>query len=133
MPLNGSTILDGATVSASGGSAKTFTVTGQKVNGGVFLIDASVTDYRTRPTMTAVSSQPTLMNDGKSFTKGKSTLCIAFPFSDAQGVQQYPCLRITLESHPEMSTANLAKLKNYAAQSLIDADFTSFWDTGSLA
>lgn len=133
MGLENSTLLSGATLSATGGTAKTFTGDGVTVANGKHFQDASVADYRERPSLTAKVRQPVYNKSDKSFTKGKKSLTLADPFVDSLGGVQYPLIRIELEDHPEMSEADIDALLNRGAQTLFDSDFVSFWKTGNLA
>lgn len=132
MPLNNATIANAPTISITGGTPVTLTSDGQQVTNGVHLIDASVTDYRTRPNLTCKSKNPTLKSDG-TYGKAKKSISIVCPKVLASGVQEFPTIRIELSDHPEMTQAEVDKLKAWACQVINDADFTSFWYTGSLA
>lgn len=132
MGLQNATILDGATLSATGGTSKTLTIDGQQVTNGIHLADASVADYRTRPNVTAKVKQYTLNSDGL-YGKGKRSLTLTMPKILSSGKQGFPCIRIEMEDFPEMSDTEQNKLLVWAGQILFDADFTAFWKTGSLA
>lgn len=131
MPLASASILAGATVSATGGTAQTFSPDGVDVKKGVHLIDASVADFRTRPSLTAKSSQPSVLPDG-SFSKDNRSLKYADPFIDSKGKIQYDTVEIIRRMHPESSAAKATGMLVKAAQFAVDADFTSFWAVGSL-
>lgn len=132
MPLNGMTFLQGGTVSATGGTSKTLTTDGQQVVNGLHLIDASVTDYRTRPNCTIKYKAPTLKSDG-TYTKGKMSFVGVRPMLSADGQTHFNLVRTEIEVHPEASAAELANLRSQGAQQLCDADTDNFWSTGSLA
>jgi len=132
MGLQSATLLNGNTNAATGGSAITLGPDGQTVANGIHLIDASVTDYRVRPQVTAKVKMPTLDNLG-AYSKARKTLTITIPKILASTKTVFPLIRIELEDHPEMSQAEVDKLKNWACQTLMDTDFTSFWATGSIA
>lgn len=131
MPLNGMTFLQGGSVSASGGTSKTLTTDGQQVVGGVHLIDASVTDFRTRPNATIKYKAPTLKADG-TYTKGKMSFVGVRPFLSADGMTHFNLVRTEIEIHPEASATELSYLRVQGAQQLVDTDTDSFWSTGSL-
>lgn len=132
MPLQSASILNGATISATGGTSVTLSPDGQQVVNGVHLIDASVTDYRVRPNITARTRNPALQSDGY-YGKGRRSMTITQPKVLANGKQGFPCFRLELEDFPEMTQAEIDKLKIWAAQCIMDADFTAFWYTGSLS
>jgi len=132
MPLNGMTHLQGGTVSATGGTSKTFTSDGMVVPGGIHLIDSSVTDFRTLPNSTVKYKGPVLKADGK-YTKGKHSFVSVRPFLSADGMTHFNLVRTEIEIHPEASSTELANLRSLGAQQLTDTDTDSFWSTGSLA
>lgn len=124
-------ILSGATVSASGGSAKTYTPNGQTIPNGVQTIDASVVDFRVRPTLTWKVRQPTLKNG--VYTKDKKVATLSVPRILDSGQVVFDVIRLEREVHPETSAANALDMNVQAAQLLIDSDAASFWATGSTA
>lgn len=132
MPLNGAIINSGATVSAAGGSAKTYTSDGMTIQNGIHLIDASVTDYRVQPSITAKVKRPTLSPLGV-YSKGKISVTLKIPIILASGATSFELIRIERESHPEASAASRLDLNVLGAQILTDADFTALWASGSTA
>jgi len=131
MGLQTASILTGTTVSATGGTAQTFGSNGKEVNSGIQLIDTAVTDFRTRPTLTAKTADPVQLPDG-SLTKDKRVITYAEPFVDTKGVIQYDYIRIERRVHPESSAAKAVELLKKGAQFCFDTDFTSYWSTGNL-
>lgn len=129
--LNG-TIADGATVSASGGTQKTYTPDGLKVNNGVHTIDATVADARIRPSITC-RSFPAAVNANGKWTDDRREITITRPKILADGSQKFPAIFMKMKVHPENTQAEIDALCNMAAQALIDADYASFWRSGSLA
>lgn len=132
MGLQNGTLMDGATFTVNGGTSKTLSVDGQQVVGGIHLQDASVTDYRTRPNATVKTKLPSLLSDG-TYGKGKKSFTLVHPKVLASGKQGFPLLRIELEDFPEMTQAEIDKLLIWGTQILCDADFLTYWRTGSLA
>lgn len=132
MPIQGMTFLQGGTVSTTGGTSKTLTTDGQQVANGIHLIDASVTDFKTRPNCTVKYKAPTLQADG-SYTKSKMSFVGVRPFQSADGKTHFNLVRCEIEVHPEASATELAYLRVQGAQQLTDVDTDAFWSTGSLA
>lgn len=126
MPVNGAIINVGATVTATGGTAKTFSTTGQKVNGGQQVVDVSNTDVKTRLSITAKSIPAQVGSDGK-WTNSKAEVVVTQPKVLASGVQKFPNVRITLTDHPEMTQSEIDNLMGLAAQVCVDADFAALW------
>lgn len=133
MPINGMTLLNGTTVSASGGTAKTFSLDGQQVKSGVHVADLSVADFRLRPGATFKSRMPSKRPDG-SWQKGKFSATVVVPKLLADGkTVDYPLGRIELEPCAESSEAEIVVILNYMAQICFDPDTLSFMKTGALA
>ena len=132
MGLANTSILAGATVSATGGTAVNYTPDGLAVKNGIHLIDASVSDFRIRPQVTAKTKNPTLLPDG-SYGKDHREILLVEPFVDSKGKTQFDFIRIERSMHPESSAAKGLDLLRKGAQLAIDADTASFWATGSLS
>lgn len=132
MGLANTSILAGATVSASGGTAVSYTPDGLTVKNGMHLIDASITDFRTRPQVTVKTKNPALLPDG-SYGKDNREILLVEPFVDSKGKTQFDFIRIERSMHPESSAAKGIDLLKKAAQLAIDSDTASFWATGSLS
>lgn len=133
MPLNGASIANSPTISISGGTAVTLTSNGMTVKNGIQLIDAAVTDFRIRPVLTVQSTPPALDKATGKWSKGKKSISITTPKILADGTQEFPNITVTLKDHPENSTVELQKLREWAIQALQDADFSNFWSAGSVA
>lgn len=132
MGLQNASILAGATISASGGTAQSFVPDGVEVKNGVHLVDSSVADFRTRPSLTAKTNQPTTLPDG-SFSKDKRVMTYAEPFIDSKGNVQYNYIQVVRRIHPESPASRGTDLLTKGAQLCVDTDFTAFWALGSLA
>lgn len=133
MPIKGASIANGPTISITSGTAVTLTDDGQLVSGGTHVIDASVTDFRIRPNLTFKTKQPSLQTDGVSWSKGRKSVTITHPKVLANLKQEFPSMKIELLDHPEMTVAEVTKLKEWAVQVIWDTDFSNFWSTGSQA
>jgi len=133
MGLQNATILDGGTISVSGGTSKTLTTDAMPVVGGIHLIDASVSDIRVRPTLTCKVKQPSVEQSTGKWNSGWKQVTLTFPKILADGTQKFPSMYIKLSDHPEMTDAEYEKFLIWAAQVIRDADFAAFWRTGSAA
>lgn len=137
MSLATLSILASATVSASGGTAVNYTPDGKTIANGLHLIDASVTDFTTRPQVTVKSKDPVLQPASgltvAGYGKDKRSVVLVEPFKAANGVIHFNLIRIEREVHPELSAAAGIELLKKGAQFCIDADLASFWATGSVA
>lgn len=128
--LNG-TILDAGTAVFSGGTSKTLTLAGKDIPNGVAVADFSVTDFRIRPKVEFRNSESKLSATGV-YGKGSRQATVVIPKILANGTQGFPCIRIKLEDFPEMTTTEIDRLRSFASQLLLDADFTAFWQTGAV-
>lgn len=132
MPINNSTILSGATLSATGGTSFTLTIDGQNVANGVHASDMSVTDFKVRPGVTFKARMPSKRPDG-TWQKGKFSACLTRPKTKANTTVEYPLARVEIEFSEESTTAEVLELRKQAAQLLFDADYDSFWTSGNKA
>lgn len=132
MGLQNGTILDGATVSASGGTSKTLVPDGVEVVSGVHLIDSSNADVTTQLSITAKSKPASFDTKTGKWAKSKNSMTATIP-QVIDTVQEFPSVYITFSSHPKQTASEKLRLRAIAAQLLVDPDFTSFWDTGSKA
>lgn len=132
--VNATVLLNGATATFSGGSLKTFTPDGTTIENGIRIADASVTDFRVRPSITLRNRNPQLTNGPiPKWTKDKKSLVYQIPFLTASGEIAFNTLRIEREIHPETTAAAAHDFNAVGAQILLDLDFTSYWASGSLA
>lgn len=132
MTIQTGVILEGGTVTFAAGTAKTLATDGVQVNGGVHVCEPSVTDFRARPGVSFKTVQPTLASDG-TWNKGNRQIVLTIPKVLASGKQGFPCVRIKLEDFPEMTQAEVDRLRNWASQVVMKADFDAFWRTGALS
>lgn len=136
MSIQNGTILAGATLSATGGTSKTLTLTSQKVNNGINVKDMSVTDARYRPSW-SFSSTPSNY-DSKTGLWSKATkaasLSIPYPVTvNGSTIVQFPVIRVELRDMPDMTVAQQQELLTNMAQCMFDTDFTQFWLNGALS
>lgn len=132
MSVQNASISAGATISATGGTAVNYTPNGITIQNGIQLIDAAITDYRIRPTLTLKVKAPVLDKD-RVYSKDRKSMLLVEPVLLASGRVVFNLLRIEREVHPETTAANTLSFNTKGAQLLTDADFTSFWSAGSIA
>lgn len=133
MPINGMTLLSGATNAATGGTSKAFSVDGQQVKSGIHVADLSVSDFRLRPGITFKSRMPSKKSDG-TWVKGKFSATVVIPKLLANGTTvDYPLGRVEIEPVAESTEAEIVAILCYMAQLCFDADTVSFMKTGSLS
>lgn len=133
MGLKTMSLLAGATVSSSGGTALVFADDGQTIQNGVHLIVPADADYQTRRQVTAKYRPPTLNATTGVYSKDKKSISLALPLVLADGRVVFNTIRIEREVHPSLPAVTAEELCKLGAQLLVDADVASFWATGSLS
>lgn len=129
--LKNATILTGATISATGGTASTLTLAPHVVARGFRIHDLSVTDARIRPFI-EVKVRPAALRSNGTWQRQIAEYKVVMPKLLANGTIDYPLFAGRLEVHPEMSDAEIVKLITWPAQFHFDTDFTNFMKYGSM-
>jgi hypothetical protein len=132
MGLKTMSLLTGATVSASGGTALAFLDDGISIQNGLHMVVPSDTDYQTRRQATAKVKQPILDPKTGAYGKDRKTISLTFPMVLPDGKVIFNVIRVEREVHPSFSAANALELNKLGAQLLIDSDCADFWAAGTL-
>lgn len=132
MSVQNATVSVGATVSSTGGTSRSYIVTGKKVVDGVHLVQSDATSGITAKHAYAVSKEPGMRKDGE-FLLGQRSIRFVNPKLSSKGNYVYPSIEVILRPHPESTQAELDELKQLAAQGIIDTDFTNLFNVGSLS
>lgn len=132
MSLKNASILVGAALSATGGTAKVFADDGVTIQNGLHLTVPAVADFRVRDSLTVKYRPPQLQPDG-AYTRDKKEMSFNIPQLLASGKVVNNVIRVSREVHPELSAAAAVDFNKLAAQMLFDTDFDGFWSAGSLA
>lgn len=133
MGLKTMSLLTGATVSASGGSALAFAEDGVSIQNGLHLMVPADADYQTRRQVTVKNRPPTLNAATGVYGKDKKSVSIAHPLVLPDGKVVFNTIRIEREIHPLFPAASALELNKLGAQVLTDSDATDFWANGSLS
>lgn len=133
MGLKTMSLLTGAAVAASGGSALVFADDGVTIQNGLHLIVPADADYQTRRQLTAKYRPPTLDPKTGVYGKDKKSISLALPIVLPSGQVVFNTIRIEREVHPSLSAANAFELCKLGAQLLTDSDVEAFWASGSLS
>lgn len=131
MGLKTMSLLAGATLSASGGTALVFADDGVTIQNGVHLIVPADADYQTRRQATAKYRPPVLDTKTGVLSKDKKSISFAKPRVLANGTIQYETIRIEREMSSVATAAECIEMNQIGAQLLFDADAAGFWATGS--
>lgn len=132
MAINGLQINSGASISATGGTAMTFTTDGQLVANGIHVSDLSVADYKVRPGITFKARMPQKRPDG-TWQKGKFSATLTRPKTKADTTVDFPLARAEIEFLDESTQAEMLELRKQLAQLLVLAALNDFWNGGSKA
>lgn len=133
MALKNMSLLAGATVASSGGSALVFADNGVTIPNGIQLVVPGDTDYQTRRTATVKYRPSTVDVKTGSYGKDKKSISLAKPIVLADGRVVFNTIRIEREMHPSVSAADCLEMNKLAAQMLTDTDTDAFWANGSLS
>lgn len=132
MSVESSTFKKAATaITPTGGTDQTFTETGNDVQNGIAVSDATVADFRVRPSITYKNRQPVRQADG-SWTKAKRSFVLVIPKITADGSTVFNLVRGDVEAHPETTTAEVNELRFLGAQILGSPETLNFFQVGSL-
>lgn len=130
MSLQNATVKKTATISQTGGTDQTFCSTARAVKDGVHIVDVNASDALLAEHMYATSKEA--VADKGGFGLARRTCRLVRPMKDAGGTVRYNSVEISLNVHPETTTANLLALLNDGLQMGIDTDFSNLWKIGSL-
>ena len=131
MALKNMSLLTGATITPSGGSALVFADNGQTIPNGLQLVVPADADYQTRRIVTIKYRAPALNAKTNSYGKDKKSVTLVKPVIMADGSVVFNTWRIERELHPSTSAADATDGNKVASQFLTDADCDAFWATGS--
>lgn len=132
MPMSSLGLTSGGTLSATGGTAVTFSPNNKPIANGIELIDASQADFRLRPTIIGKFRQP-VQTSPTAFTKQKVSFVLKVPKLKADGTYVTNYGRLELEFDPETTTTEQDNLATMTAQLAFDSDTLQFRRVGSVA
>lgn len=131
MGIQTATLLEGATVSATGGTSRTLAPISASSGAATMFIDSD-TSLVSRRTFVASVKQPkrvaSATSEGVQFTQARSRIIAKFPKTLANGYVTVNTVTIEVATDVETTSAERLELRKIGAQLLFDADFTSFWD-----
>jgi len=133
MPLQTASVLSGATITPSGGTALAFTGAGIRNNTHPLFVAADA-DLRTRRTMMCTVKDPKVSASAPNgYTQARSSVTFKSPLSLDNGSITVNTVRVEVSYDVETSAAELAELKVIGAQILTDSDFDALFQSQSLA
>ena len=125
-------LLTGATLAASAGTAIVFADDGTTITNGVHLVVPATADYRVRQSCTAKYKAPRILADG-TYLRDSKSISYNVPLILATGKIVNNVIRVEREVHPELSAAAATDLNKILAQLLFDTDTDNFWAAGSIS
>jgi hypothetical protein len=129
---NPSFLLD-ATLAATGGTAKAFTLDSLKVANGIALIESSYSDYRVARRLTLKSKPSVYDRNTGLWSAAKKEAVVTLPVVLANGLTEFQSFTLVHIGSAEVAMSVQDTLRNLTAQTLFDADLTDFWRYGTLA
>lgn len=133
MGLKTMSLLSGASISATGGTALAFSDNGVSIQNGIQLVVPADTDYQTRRVVTVKNRPPALDAKTGVFGKDKKSISLSVPQVLSTGQVVFNTIRVEREVHPSFAAASADELNKLAAQLLTDSDVTSFWSAGAMS
>jgi len=133
MGLKTMSLLAGATIAATGGTALGFADDGVSIPNGLHLIVPSDVDYMTRRQATAKYRPASIDPKTGVYSKDKKSISLAQPVVLENGSVVFCTIRIEREMHPSLTAAQALEMNNLGAQLLTDPDAANFWANGSLS
>lgn len=132
MSMTSLALTSGATPTITGGSTVTYSPNNAVVPNGISLVDASVSDFRLRPTIIGKYRAP-MQTGPSSFSKAKVSFTLRVPKLKSDGTYVYNFGRLEIEYDPECTTAEQDNIANQIAQLAFDSDTLNFRRVGSIA
>lgn len=131
MGLKNLSILSGATVAVTGGTAKTFLDDGVSITNGLHVV-CPASPANVRESVSFKMRPAALLADG-TWQRRKDVISITFPQTLASGKSVNNTIRIERDIHPELAASTATDQLKMAAQLLVDTDLDNFWLVGSLS
>lgn len=132
MGLKTMSLLSGATVAVTGGTASNYVDDGVSIANGLRLACTSDTDYATRRQVTVKLRPPTRDTKTGKWTKDKKSITLVIPRPQTDGQVVFEALRIEREVLPSTTAAELDEIMKVGIQLMVDSDVAGFWQNGSL-
>lgn len=129
MSLSTLSLLETATVSASGGTAMPMTSIGGSENKNTLVVDAD-TDLRTQRSISFAVRRPKVQASAPNgYTQGRCNALLKFPVTLANGNLTVDTISIQLSTDVETTVAEKTEYIKLAAQALIDSETLAAWTT----
>lgn len=133
MSLSNASLLEGATVSASGGTALDLESRGSEPGRNILFVPAD-TDLRTRREIDCSVSYPRVQASAPNgYTQARRVAFMKFPLELDNGKVTVNTVKIEMATDVETTTSEIQAYSKLAAQVLIDADFSGFFEDLSVA
>lgn len=133
MPISSLSLLSGATITPSGGSASAYTAMGNPVGGSVKLACSTDTEYRTRKTIDVSIKEPKASASAPGgMTQARINSYARVPLLLDNGSYTTCTVRAEIAFDPEYTTAEVLELRKLGAQLFVDTDMDDAYNLLSL-
>jgi hypothetical protein len=127
MSLQTLSLLEAATVSATGGTAMPMTSKGGSENKNTLIVDADE-DLRTQRSIVLTVRNPKVQATAPNgYTQGRCQALLKFPRTLTNGLISVDTISIQLSTDVETSVADKEEMLYLASQSMFDAETRSAW------
>lgn len=127
MSLTTLTLLESATVSATGGTSMPMTSIGGSENKNTLIVDAD-TDLRTQRSITFTVRRPKVQASAPNgYTQGRCTALIKIPRLLANGKITVDTVSIQVSADVETTVAQKTEMLKLGAQALFDSETLAAW------
>lgn len=133
MGLKTMSLLSGATVAATGGTALNFVDDGVSVSNGLHLACSSDSNFETRRQVTFKVRPFTRDAKTGKWNKDKKSVTLVLPRPQTDGTVVFETIRIERELLPSTTQADIDEFMKVACQLILDTDASGFWNNGSLS
>jgi len=133
MALKNMSLVAGATITVTNGTAQVFADDGITIPNGVHLVVPADADYQTRRQVTAKYKPPVLDAKTGVYGKDRKSISYTFPVVLEDGKVFFEVLRIEREMHPSSDAARATEINKIGAQLLTATATDGFWGNGSVS
>lgn len=129
MPISSMTLLEGATITPTGGTGLTVKTSTNPQGTSVKAYVAEDTDLRTRRSMEFSVSEPKPNSASPNgFTLARNSVYVKVPFTLDNGEVTTHTIQIKMARDAEATQAEILELRKLGAQILIDSDLDDFYN-----
>jgi hypothetical protein len=134
MAINAAIIKTSTTLAASGGSDLTLTEIGSaKLGFNKFAPTTDTTEVSRRTFEFSSVAAPVAGGTNTGYGKARRKVTVKIPRDTGGGVYEHEIWELTCAVPVTVTAADQLESRKLVAQTMVDSDFTPFWDVGSLS